>query len=160
VRRQLNAHPEWIAPVAWLICLTVLTPRSASAWAWNGFSHCFFEEGSASLTEKCKRIITDTVTVWHAIQDGRWPNSDDLSKGVAPPHTARIELRAYTQDASNPDEDNILATRRATAITTELERLGIPSELITVVNFGAAYPMVPNAPKDPLNRRVQIVFQP
>jgi outer membrane protein OmpA-like peptidoglycan-associated protein len=130
-----------------------------SAWAWNG-PHCFFDEASAGLTEKCKQVITDTVAIWHAIQDGRWPNSDNLSHGLAPPHTARIELRAYTQDASNADEDKLLGTQRATAIATELERLGIPSGLITVVNFGDAYPMVPNAPKDPSNRRVQIVFQP
>ena len=65
----------------------------------------------------------------------------------------------FAPDADNPTAADELSVRRASSVATELEQLGIPGDLITIVGFGNKEPLIPNAPTDPQNRLVNIEFR-
>lgn len=135
-------------------------PSVANAVAWRWPILCFFDRGSADVTDRCHQIVRASVASWHREQEGRQYKSDliDPNDPYAPPYTARLRVMGYAPDAASSADADRLSVRRAAAVAAELQRLGIPRDLITVVGFGDEQPLAPNAPADPGNRLVQIQF--
>jgi len=136
-------------------------PKVATAVAWRWPYYCFFDRGSADLSDLCRQIIGEAVASWHREQEGRQEKSDaiDPNDPYAPPYTANLRVLGFAPDADNPTAAEQLSVRRASSVATELERLGIPGDLITVVGLGNKESLVPNAPTDPQNRLVNIEFR-
>ena len=67
-------------------------------------------------------------------------------------HADTSGTQRYNQD---------LSRRRAQAVASELVRLGVPREAITVQAFGESRPLVPTGDgvREPQNRRVEIVLR-
>lgn len=141
------------------------TPESATAGAWRWPTYCFFDKGKSDITDRCRQIAKESVASWHRGQEGRQYKSDaiDLKDPYASPYTAHLRIIGYAPDAANPGLADQLSVRRAAAVAAELEQLGIPSELITVIGLGDKIQFPPlhgvkADPMDPQNRLVNIQF--
>ena len=51
-------------------------PKIATAVAWRWPYYCFFDQGSANLTERCHRILQEAVDSGHREREGREHKSD------------------------------------------------------------------------------------
>ncbi len=133
-------------------------PKAANAVAWRFPYYCFFDEGSAKLTDRCHEILQEAVASWHREREGRQYKSDAIDPGdpYAPPYTAHFRVLGYAPDAANATAADRLSVRRASSVAAELEQLGIPGDLITVIGLGNKELLAPNTPKDPQNRLVDI----
>jgi hypothetical protein len=141
------------------------TPHVATAVAWRWPIYCFFNKGKADLTDRCRQVIRESVDSWHREQEGRQYKSDaiDPKDPYAPPYKARLRVLGYAPDAASPVLADRLSVRRAAGVAAELEQLGIPNDLITVIGLGNKIRFPPRDgsagdPMDPQSRLVQIVF--
>ncbi len=136
-------------------------PRVATAVAWRWPYYCFFDRDSADLTDLCRQIIGEAVASWNREREGRQYKSDVInpSDPYAPPYTAHVRVLGFAPDADDPTAADQLSSRRASSVATELEKLGIPADLIAVEGLGNTEPLIPNAPTDPQNRLVNIEFR-
>ena len=132
--------------------------KVATAVAWRFPYYCFFDAGSANLTDRCHQILQEAVASWQREREGRQYKSDaiDPNDPYAPPYTAHFRVLGYAPDADDALAADRLSVRRASSVAAELEQLGIPGDLITVVGFGKKAPLVPDAPNDVRNRLVDI----
>ncbi len=133
-------------------------PAEAVAWRWPHY--CFFDRGNVDLKPRCRQIIGEAVASWRREQEGLQYKSDsiDPKDPYAPAYTAHLQVRGYAPDAGSPREADRLSVRRAAAVAAELTRLGMPDDFVTPIGFGDKQPVIPDAPLDPLNRLVHIVF--
>ncbi len=103
----------------------------------------FFEWDKADLTPEAKQTIAQAAA--------------DAKRG----NVARIRATGHA-DRSGPDAYNMrLSMRRASAVKSELIRLGLADKEIALVAKGETEPLVPtpDGVREPQNRRVEIVFQ-
>jgi outer membrane protein OmpA-like peptidoglycan-associated protein len=75
-----------------------------------------------------------------------------------PQRTVLVE--GFTDSTGAPSHNQELSERRATAVRSALQEMGISRERVAVRGFGPAYPVAANdtAPNRQLNRRVEIVI--
>lgn len=141
------------------LCLLAM-PGTRSAAGLSLTYQCFFEGGSAALSDRCRGIIGEAAGYWHQMARGEmvpWP-----SVVGAPPLPARVlhvEVRGYAGDLGDAGRNDRLSMLRALAVTSELQRLGVPEASIVPIGFGATDPLIPHAPLDPQNRRAWIVMR-
>lgn len=135
-------------------------PPSVLAVAWRWPIYCFFGQGSEDLTDRCHQVIKEAVASWHREQEGRQYKSDsiDPKDPYAPPYRPRLTVLGYAPDATSPDIADRLSVRRAAAVARELEQLGIPEDMVTIIGLGDKWPLIPDSPADPQNRMVSIRF--
>jgi OOP family OmpA-OmpF porin len=72
----------------------------------------------------------------------------------------QIQVTGYTDLTGSPGYNQRLSERRANAVATVLQRLGVPREQMAVAGRGMNDPRVPTplGVREPQNRRVEIVF--
>ena len=73
----------------------------------------------------------------------------------------RIEVAGHTDSSGTPRYNQGLSVRRAQNVASELVRLGVPREAITMQGLGETRPLVQTADgvREPQNRRVKIVLR-
>ena len=73
----------------------------------------------------------------------------------------RIEVAGHADTSGTPRYNQGLSQRRAQNVASELVRLGVPREAITVQAFGESRPLVATGDgvREPQNRRVEIVLR-
>lgn len=108
---------------------------------------CFFDRGSARVTDRCRQIVVGLARAWRVFlpaQDG------------AGQRALRVAVQASAPDAGGPEAGRRLSLLRALAVAGELRAAGVPDELILPVGFGdeiLPYPgFLPGQPLDPQNR--------
>ena len=76
----MNARKSAIAfSVLLIICLTLAGASNvAMAVAWRWPYYCFFDKRSSDLTDRCHKIIGESVASWHREREGRQLKSDDI----------------------------------------------------------------------------------
>jgi outer membrane immunogenic protein len=76
-------------------------------------------------------------------------------------NVTRINVTGHTDRSGSDAYNERLSRRRAQTVQAELERSGIPGSSISVVALGESQPLVATAEgvREPLNRRVEIVYQ-
>jgi OOP family OmpA-OmpF porin len=102
----------------------------------------FFDWDRYNITPEGYAVIRQAAAHWHS---------------GAP---VRIEVNGYTDLSGSPGYNLRLSLRRANAVATALERLGVPRSDMIIRGLGEANPRVPTAKgvREPQNRRVEIVF--
>jgi OOP family OmpA-OmpF porin len=102
----------------------------------------FFDWDRYNITPEGYAVIQQAAAHWHQ---------------GAP---VRIEVTGYTDLSGSAGYNIRLSLRRANAVATALERLGVPRDDMAIRGLGEANPRVPTAKgvREPQNRRVEIVF--
>jgi OOP family OmpA-OmpF porin len=102
----------------------------------------FFDWDRYNITPEGAAVIRQAAAHWHS---------------GAP---VRIEVTGYTDLSGSAGYNIRLSLRRANAVATELEGLGVPRGDMEIRGLGEANPRVPTAKgvREPQNRRVEIVF--
>ncbi len=103
----------------------------------------FFDWDRADLTDRARQIIAEAAQATTRVQ------------------VTRIEVSGYTDTSGTPRYNQGLSVRRAQNVASELVRLGVPRQAITVQGFGETHLLVPtaNGVREPQNRRVEIVLR-
>ncbi len=103
----------------------------------------FFDWDRADLTDRARQIIAEAAQATTRVQ------------------VTRIEVSGYTDTSGTPRYNQGLSVRRAQNVASELVRLGVPRQSITVQGFGETRLLVPTAKgvREPQNRRVEIVLR-
>jgi len=103
----------------------------------------FFDWDRADLTDRARQIIAEAAQATTRVQ------------------VTRIEVSGYTDTSGTPRYNQGLSVRRAQNVASELVRLGVPRQSITVQGFGETRLLVPTAQgvREPQNRRVEIVLR-
>ncbi|WP_027468393.1 OmpA family protein [Deefgea rivuli] len=72
----------------------------------------------------------------------------------------KVLIEGFTDNTGTVAHNQMLSTRRATAVSAALQQLGIASERIAVQGYGESFPVASNATSQnrQLNRRVEIVL--
>jgi OOP family OmpA-OmpF porin len=102
----------------------------------------FFDWDRYNITPEGAEVIRQAAAHWHS---------------GAP---VRIEVTGYTDLSGSAGYNLRLSLRRANAVATELEGLGVPRNEMEIRGLGMENPRVPTARgvREPQNRRVEIVF--
>jgi OmpA-OmpF porin, OOP family len=103
----------------------------------------FFDWDRADLTDRARQIIAEAAQATTRVQ------------------VTRIEVSGHTDTSGTPRYNQGLSVRRAQNVASELVRLGVPRQAITVQGFGESRPLVQTADgvREPQNRRVEIVLR-
>ncbi len=103
----------------------------------------FFDWDRADLTDRARQIIAEAAQATTRVQ------------------VTRIEVSGHTDRSGTPRYNQGLSVRRAQNVASELVRLGVPRQAITVQGFGESRPLVQTADgvREPQNRRVEIVLR-
>jgi outer membrane protein OmpA-like peptidoglycan-associated protein len=103
----------------------------------------FFDWDRADLTDRARQIIAEAAQATTRVQ------------------VTRIEVSGHTDTSGTARYNQGLSVRRAQNVASELVRLGVPRQAITVQGFGESRPLVPTADgvREPQNRRVEIVLR-
>ena len=103
----------------------------------------FFDWDRADLTDRARQIIAEAAQATTRVQ------------------VTRIEVSGYTDSSGTARYNQGLSVRRAQNVASELVRLGVPRQSITVQGFGETHQLVPtaNGVREPQNRRVEIVLR-
>ena len=103
----------------------------------------FFDWDRADLTDRARQIIAEAAQATTRVQ------------------VTRIEVAGHADTSGTPSYNQGLSQRRAQNVASELVRLGVPREAITVQAFGESRPLVPTGDgvREPQNRRVEIVLR-
>ncbi len=103
----------------------------------------FFDWDRADLTDRARQIIAEAAQATTRVQ------------------VTRIEVSGHTDKSGTPRYNQGLSVRRAQNVASELVRLGVPRQAITVQGFGETRPLVQTADgvREPQNRRVEIVLR-
>ncbi len=103
----------------------------------------FFDWDRADLTDRARQIIAEAAQATTRVQ------------------VTRIEVSGYTDTSGTARYNQGLSVRRAQNVASELVRLGVPRQAITVQGFGETRLLVPtaNGVREPQNRRVEIVLR-
>jgi outer membrane protein OmpA-like peptidoglycan-associated protein len=121
----------------------VVVPSPAPAPAPARTYLVFFDWDRADLTDRARQVIAEAAQATTRVQ------------------VTRIEVSGHTDRSGTPRYNQGLSVRRAQNVASELVRLGVPRDAITVQGFGEARPLVPTADgtREPQNRRVEIVLR-
>jgi len=103
----------------------------------------FFDWDRADLTDRARQIIAEAAQATTRVQ------------------VTRIEVSGHTDKSGTARYNQGLSVRRAQNVASELVRLGVPRQAITVQGFGETRPLVQtaNGVREPQNRRVEIVLR-
>ncbi len=103
----------------------------------------FFDWDRADLTDRARQIIAEAAQATTRVQ------------------VTRIQVSGHADRSGTPRYNQGLSVRRAQNVASELVRLGVPRQAISVQGFGDTRPLVPTAAgvREPQNRRVEIVLQ-
>ncbi len=103
----------------------------------------FFDWDRADLTDRARQIIAEAAQATTRVQ------------------VTRIEVSGHTDKSGTARYNQGLSVRRAQNVASELVRLGVPRQAITVQGFGETRPLVQTADgvREPQNRRVEIVLR-
>ncbi len=103
----------------------------------------FFDWDRADLTDRARQIIAEAAQATTRVQ------------------VTRIEVSGHTDKSGTARYNQGLSVRRAQNVASELVRLGVPRQAITVQGFGESRPLVQTADgvREPQNRRVEIVLR-
>ncbi len=103
----------------------------------------FFDWDRAELTERARQVVAEAAQATSRVQ------------------VTRIEVAGHTDASGTPHYNQGLSIRRAQNVASELVRLGVPRQAITVQGFGESRPLVRTADgvREPQNRRVEIVLR-
>ena len=125
------------APVAAPVPVAAPTPAPARSYL------VFFDWDRADLTDRARQIIAEAAQATTRVQ------------------VTRIEVAGHADTSGTPSYNQGLSQRRAQNVASELVRLGVPREAITVQAFGESRPLVPTGDgvREPQNRRVEIVLR-
>ncbi|MBR0657205.1 OmpA family protein [Plastoroseomonas arctica] len=140
------------------LCLTVSDSRHAQALSRSYI--CFdFDLESAELPPRCLQIVSEFAAWWRQERDRlSHPSLSSWDREASVPLPAQ-EVRVELVGHSLRERDgNNLAFLRAARIGRELERLGVPADLISLsgrVNL----PMGFDAVNFGMNRRVEFVLR-
>ncbi len=117
---------------------------------------CFFEQGSALLSDRSRMVVHEAAANWRRLHEGTAANY--LQPG-GPPLAAETDTLTATGHADDsPDDNGRLSLLRAEAVAAELRAQGVPAGNVRAVGRGADAPLVPDSPLDPQNRWVEIRF--
>ncbi|GAC1346657.1 MAG: OmpA family protein [Acetobacteraceae bacterium] len=102
----------------------------------------FFDWDRADLTDRARQIIATAAQASVRTQ------------------VTRLDVAGHTDRSGTARYNQGLSLRRAQTVASELVRLGVPREAISVRGFGETRPLVPTADgvREPQNRRVEIVL--
>jgi len=133
VRYAFNAAPPPPPPAP------IATPAREAARTYL----VFFDWDRADLTDRARQIIAEAA---------------QATTRVA---VTRIEVSGHTDSSGTARYNQGLSVRRAQNVASELVRLGVPRQSITVQGFGESRPLVQTADgvREPQNRRVEIVLR-
>ncbi len=103
----------------------------------------FFDWDRAELTPRARDLVAEAVR-----------NSGRVR------HT-RIEVSGYADRTGGAAYNRALSRRRAQNVAAEMQRTGVPAEVIDVHAYGDRRPAVPTKTgvREPQNRRVEIVYR-
>ena len=103
----------------------------------------FFDWDRADLTDRARQIIAEAAQATTRTQ------------------VTRIEVSGHTDKSGTARYNQGLSVRRAQNVASELVRLGVPRQAISVQGFGESRPLVQTADgvREPQNRRVEIVLK-
>ena len=103
----------------------------------------FFDFDRADLTPRARDIVAEAVRASPTV-----------------PHT-RLDVAGNTDPSGDAAYNQRLSQARAQAVAAELQRWGVPREIIDIHGYGATRPLVPTGPgaREPQNRRVEIVYR-
>jgi len=103
----------------------------------------FFDWDRADLTDRARQIIAEAAQATTRVQ------------------VTRIEVSGHTDKSGTARYNQGLSVRRAQNVASELVRLGVPRQAITVQGYGETRPLVQTADgvREPQNRRVEIVLR-
>ena len=103
----------------------------------------FFDWDRADLTDRARQIIAEAAQATTRVQ------------------VTRIEVTGHTDRSGTVRYNQGLSVRRAQNVASELVRLGVPRQAITVRGVGESQPLVQTADgvREPQNRRVEIVLR-
>ena len=103
----------------------------------------FFDWDRADLTDRARQIIAEAAQATTRTQ------------------VTRIEVSGHTDKSGTARYNQGLSVRRAQNVASELVRLGVPRQAISVQGFGESRPLVQTADgvREPQNRRVEIILK-
>jgi outer membrane protein OmpA-like peptidoglycan-associated protein len=116
---------------------------------------CFFDAGSAELSERCQMVLREFVRAWERYRRGEarsWPTNDLL-----PAMTHRVEVDGRADAAESGAQ--AISDARAHAVANFLQRNGLSSALMPLRGYGSDRPLVPVEGPEPQNRRVHLLFR-
>ncbi len=127
------APPPVVAPVP------VAAPAAQDARTYL----VFFDWDRADLTDRARQIVAEAAQATTRVQ------------------VTRIEVAGHADRSGTPQYNQGLSVRRAQNVASELVRLGVPRQAISVQGYGDMRPLVRTAAgvREPQNRRVEIVLR-
>jgi outer membrane protein OmpA-like peptidoglycan-associated protein len=129
--------------LAVIIAGLVLEAGVPKAEATSRSFMCFFDLRSARMNDRCRQVIDYFYKYVRSLQ---------------PP--LQLEIDGFAQDYTRETNNLRLSMMRARAVARELERLGIPNDILHRQAYGSQDLLVPGTTQDPQNRRVQMFIQP
>lgn len=119
---------------------------------------CFFAQDDATATDRCRGVLAEFAAAWKRLAEGtEIPFYGDRTP--LPPHRYRVEVQGHADASHSPLMAHQIALRRALAVADEIVRLGVPTELVTVIGFGNSHPLISADGAEPQNRRVELVMR-
>ncbi|HEY4168553.1 MAG TPA: OmpA family protein [Reyranella sp.] len=104
----------------------------------------FFDEGSAEVSEKAKKMLFGAFTREPGFCSYGGPN-------------VFVCLTGNTDKTGDESANRRLSLRRAEAVAKYLVEIGVAHDHMAVRGLGSSQPMVPNGlPSEPQNRRVEV----
>jgi outer membrane autotransporter protein len=103
----------------------------------------FFYWDKADLTDRARQIVAEAAANSRKVQ------------------LTRIAVDGYADTSGTHRYNQRLSVRRAQAVADELERDGVPRDVIDIHGFGDTHLLVPTGPgvRNAHNRRVEIIFR-
>ncbi len=134
LRYAFNVAPP---PVAAPVPVAAPAPQNAQSYLVS------FDWDRADLTDRARQIIAEAAQATTRVQ------------------VTRIEVAGHADRSGTPRYNQGLSARRAQNVASELVRLGVPRQAISVQGYGDTRPLVPTAAgvREPQNRRVEIVLR-
>ena len=130
-------HPQSPPPPAQAASASTPAPQSARTYL------VFFDWDRADLTDRARQIIAEAAQATTRTQ------------------VTRVEVAGHADRSGTPAYNQGLSQRRAQSVASELMRLGVTREAITILAFGESRPLVSTADgvREPQNRRVEIILR-
>jgi OOP family OmpA-OmpF porin len=119
---------------------------------------CFFSQDEPALTDRCRSVLSEFAAAWKRLAEGtEIPFYGDRTPLPAVRH--RVEVHGHADASHSPLMAHQIALRRALAVADEIVRLGVPSEVVTVIGFDNSRPLVSTDQPEPQNRRVEVLLR-
>lgn len=103
----------------------------------------FFDFDRADLTPRARDIVAEAV------------------RSAARVPVTRIEVSGHADRTGSDGYNQRLSLARAQAVAMEMQRWGVPPQMIDIHSYGDSRPLVPTGSgvREPQNRRVEIVYR-